>query len=268
MNLWLWLPAGLSALGVGLLTLGVGNWLLDLWTGVSRRRLWRPLATTGASADKPLSPEELFDIPPLLPWMALGSLGGLLISSTLLQGALRGSGLLGGLIPLLWKQQRIRVGRQQIRREIADLVDTLRLYLAFAATPGTALVLAIDENEVGLLWQRLRRHRDSVYVQGPEVVLADVATELDSADLRHLLARVRAARAGSTGLAEVLQAVAVEMTAELHQELGEQVEAAPTRLIVPLLAALLPPLLVLVLNPALQAFLDTLAGVGPMPLGG
>jgi pilus assembly protein TadC len=82
------------------------------------------------------------------------------------------------------------------------------------------------------------------------------------------LARVRAARAGSTGLAEVLQAVAVEMTAELHQELGEQVEAAPTRLIVPLLAALLPPLLVLVLNPALQAFLDTLAGVGPMPLGG
>jgi hypothetical protein len=126
----------------------------------------------------------------------------------------------------------------------------------------------IDDNPDGILWQRLRKQRSNVYAQGPIPALKKVAEDLSSKALRHLLARVRAAQAGSSGLSTALCEVAAEMTAELQQELGEQVESAPTRLIVPLLAALLSPLLVLLLSPALQAFMDTLAGVGPAPLGG
>jgi hypothetical protein len=265
---WLGLPASLTALGVGLLTLGVGRWLNALWASLARRRLWRVLSVAAADTGaEPLPPEELFNIPPLAPWMALGIGLGLGVSRVLLHGPLRLVGLAGGIVPVLWKQQRIQVGRQQLQREVADLIDTLRIYLAFAVTAGAALLLAIDEPRSGILWRRLRHHRDTVYIAGPDVALEMVATELESADLAHLLARMKATRAGATGMTAALRAVAAEMTAELQQELGEQVEGAPTRLIVPLLVTLMPPMLVLLLSPALQAFLDTLAGVGPVPLG-
>lgn len=267
MNLWLWLPATLAAAGVGSLTLGIGRWVHQIWRGVSRRRLWKPLVMTDRDVNGPIPPETLFNLPPLAPWMAFGVLVGLCLSYVLLYGSLRLVGAAGGLLPLLWKQEQIRQGRQATQRQIADLVDTLRLYLAIYPTTGTALLQAIDEGRGGNLWDRLRIHRDSVHVHGPNVTLNNVAEELDSTTLRHLLTRVSAAKAGTTGLDEALKAVAVEMAAELRQELGEQVEGAPARLIIPLLVTLLPPLLVLLLSPALQAFLDTLAGVGPAPLG-
>ena len=267
MNLWLGLPAILAAVGVGLVALGGGRWAYQTWQSFSRRRLWRPLIPKNTESGKPIPPESLFDLPPLAPWMVLGMILGLGLSHILLYGPLRFVGVAGGLLPLFWKRQQIHQGRQRIQREIADLVATLRIYLGFAVTAGTALRLAIDDGRSGILWAQLRHHRDQATVQALPTVLEEVAEELDSADLRRLLTRVRAARAGATGLDAALRAVAVDITAELHQELGEQVEAAPTRLIVPLLATLLPPLLILLLSPALQAFLDTLAGVGPLPLG-
>lgn len=268
MNFWLWLPATLAATGTGLLTLSVGRWAHQIWQSISRRRLWRPLVTTNREIDGPIPPEDLFDLPPLAPWMVVGALLGLSLSSTFFYGSMRLVGVVGGLLPLLWKQQRIHEGRQAIQQQTADLVDTLRLYLGIYPTPGTALLHAIDEVQTGKLWERLRVHRDDVLVHGPDTTLNRVAEELDSTTLQHLLTRVRAANAGTTGLADALKAEAVEMAAELHRELSEQVEAAPTRLLVPMLVMLMMPLLFIVLTPPVQTLLDTLAGVGPTPLGG
>ncbi len=265
MTTWLLLPAGLAAAGVGLLTLALSDWLQAVWASISRQRIYKVLLDK--PEEEPPSAEELFDIPPLAPWMALGALAGLTLSLTLFYGPGRLLGALGGLLPLLWKRQRIQAGQRQIQRELVNLVASLRLQLGLVPTPGAALLHVIDENPDGILWQRLRKQRSNIYAQGPIPALKKVAADLSSQELRHLLARVRAAQAGASGLSTALREVAAEMTAELQQELGEQVESAPTRLIIPLLAALLSPLLVLLLSPAVQAFLDTLAGVGPAPLG-
>jgi hypothetical protein len=53
----------------------------------------------------------------------------------------------------------------------------------------------------------------------------------------------------------------------LRRELEEEIEATPTRLLVPLLVMLMVPLLIVVLTPPVQALLATLTGVGPTPLG-
>jgi pilus assembly protein TadC len=95
--------------------------------------------------------------------------------------------------------------------------------------------------------------------------LGRVGDELDAADVRRLLARLRAAQAGSLGLTEALRAAADELAAELHRELAEVVESAPTKLIMPILVFLMPPALVVTLAPPVQALLDTLAGAGPVP---
>jgi hypothetical protein len=256
----LWVPAFLTALGVGLLTLTLGHSLTTLLAAHRRCRSWQPRANTHPV---PLSPAALYGIPPLAPWMIGAALLGLLAAQQLLTGPARYLGPLAGGLPLLWKRGRLREGRGRIRQEVTDLVETLRLYLAFAPTPGTALAVALGEEREGVLWQRLYVHRDVLTLEGPEALLQRVATEVDSADLRRLVARIRAAQAGNSGLSNALRAAADELLAELHRELEEIVEAAPTQLIMPLLVLLLPPALVVTLSPPVQVLLDALAGAGP-----
>jgi tight adherence protein C len=171
-------------------------------------------------------------------------------------------------LPLLWKQQRLREGKRQVQQEIAQLVEDLRLYLAFASTPGAALRLVIADAPEGILWTQLRWQRDTVLVEGPETALENVSVALNVSTLRRLVTRVKAAQAGSTALSAALQAATEELTQDLRREMEEQVEAAPTRLLIPMLVMLLVPLLIIVLTPPVQTLLDTLAGVGPTPWGG
>ncbi len=260
----IWLPAFLAALGVALLAPALGRSVATLVALRRRRRSWaRGVSTT--QAETPLSPEALFGIPPLAPSMVGATVAGLVVAQVLLSGPARCLGPLAGLLPWLWKQSRIREGRQAVRRDVTDLVETLRLYLAFAPTPGAALTLALAEAHEGVLWQRLLVHRDVLALEGPAALLEQVAQEVDSADLRRLLGRIRAAQAGSLGFAPALRAAADELAAELHRELAEVVESAPTKLIMPILVFLMPPALVVTLSPPVQTLLDTLAGAGPVP---
>jgi len=260
------IPALLAAVGVGLLAWRGLQTLAALINARTRRRVVLP--TRQQRTLEPLADEELFNLPNLTPYMLAGAALGGWVSWNLFLGPLQFLGPLAGLLPLLWKRQRIRDGRQQLRQEVADLVETLRLYLAFAPTPGAALTLALGENRPGVLWERLRRRRDMIYLDGPEAALNALAIEVRSPDLHRLLARLRAAHAGSGAFTPALRAAAAELTAELQREMEELVEAAPTRLILPLIALFMPPLLLLALSAPVQVFLDTMAGVGPVPLLG
>ncbi len=263
-------PAGCAALGLGLLTLSLGRWGIQLYHAWTRRHTWLTLdAPRDAAEDRrAVSPEELYAIPPLLPWLAVSAGGGWILGQFLLSGPARNLGALAVVGPLIWKQQRIRTGQRQVQQELAQLVEDLRLYLALASTPGAVLRLVIADAPAGILWQHLRRQRDTVLVHGPEAALENVAVALNVPTLRRLVMRVKAAQAGSTELSAALEAATEELTQELRREMEEQVEAAPTRLLVPMLVLLMTPLLIVVLTPPVQALLDTLAGVGPTPLGG
>ena len=259
-------PAVLTALGVGFLTWRGLHTLAAVGNSWRRRRA--PLPVRQAPTVQPLRDSELFHLPNLTPIMVGSALAGGWLAWNLFLGPLQFLGPLAGLLPLVWRRQRSRDGRQQVRQEVADLVETLRLYLAFAPTPGAALTLALAENRTGVLWERLRRRRDQVYLDGPEAALQALAVEVRSPDLHRLLARLRAAQAGSGAFTPALRAAAEELALELRREMEELVEAAPTRLILPLIVLFLPPLLMLALSAPVQAFLDTLAGVGPMPMLG
>ncbi len=264
---WLLFPAALAAVGTGVLTWQGGRALHQVLT--ARLRRWTLPAYTAATEPTALPVEELYGIPPLAPYMVGLTLLGTWLSWHLLIGGARLVGPLAGLLPLLWKRERIRAGKQQVRREVAELVESLRLYLAVASSPGAALTLALNEERAGIVWRRLRRHRDILYLSGIEAVLSRVAVEVDSPDLHRLLARLRAAQAGSGAFTPALQAAAADLAAELRREIEEVIEAAPTRLILPLIALFLPPLLMLALSAPVQAFLDALAGMGgPLPLLG
>jgi len=256
---WAGIPALSAALGVLSLTLALGRTGNALWRAHRRRRHW----LTGPAGPPPVTAAELYGLAPLLPWLLGTALLGGAVAYTLFVGPARYLGPLAALAPLFWQRARRRAGQRQIRQEVLELLETLRLYGALAPTPGAALALALAEARPGQLWARLRAHREVLALAGPEALLRTVAGEVASPELRRLVSRVRAAQAGNTALARALQAATDELVAEVHRELEEMVEAAPPRLLLPSLVLLLPPALVVVLTPPVQALLDTLAGAGP-----
>ncbi|NLF02322.1 MAG: hypothetical protein GX601_15230, partial [Anaerolineales bacterium] len=84
MNL-IWVPATLTGIGVGLLTLVFARMVTSLLTLRSRRRLWAG-QLTARSQPGLLPVEALFGIPPLAPWMLGAGLLGLCLAQVLLTG--------------------------------------------------------------------------------------------------------------------------------------------------------------------------------------
>ncbi len=86
-----------------------------------------------------------------------------------------------------------RAEQRRVRQAVAELAASLHFHLDCGASLSTAWLLALDEHaaDSGLLWQRLRVHRDLLTIEGPEAYLRTVAAELSSPELRRLLGRVR-----------------------------------------------------------------------------
>lgn len=87
-----------------------------------------------------------------------------------------------------------RAEQRRVRQAVADLTTSLRFYLDGGASLSTALLLTLDEHaaDPGLLWQRLRAHRDTLTLEGPEALLRIMAAELASPELRRLVRRIPA----------------------------------------------------------------------------
>lgn len=271
MNVRLFVPALLAAVGVGLLAHVILNTVVALFRlGLQRRRRSLALLAMSRSVSEPPSPseEELYGLPRnLIPQMALAALAGLATSWALLDGPTRGIGLIAGILPLFWKRRRLAQARQEVRREVAHLIEELRLHLAFGGSLGAALgMLAQGQGEEppkGLVHTRLHALRDLITVSGPEAVLERLATELRSAELWLLLRRIGAARRGGTAYSDALRASADEALAEINRQAWMEVEGAPLRLMFPMLVLLLPPILALALYPPAYALIAALSGAGP-----
>ena len=266
MSAWLFVPPVLTALGFGLLVQLLLDVLASLVQGRLRRRLKFVLSmsTHQSADDQPLSEAALYGLPPQLTiWMLAAAGGGVLLSLLILSGPARTLGLVAGLLPLLWKRRRIGRTQQQVRQQVAALIEDMRLRLAFGGTLGAVLHAIADEpDRPGVVYDRLRLHRDRLALAGPEELLRRLAADVRSPELRRLLSRVSAARLGGGSYAEALRVAADDVAAELVRQIENDIEGAPLRLLFPMLIGLLPPILVLTLYPPATALINSLTGAG------
>jgi tight adherence protein C len=262
----MWLPALLAAVGTGLLAYAVWTAALDLLrAGLGRRRRAVLQALRGHEEAATFSEEELYGLPrSLVPWMALAALAGLGATMALLDGPARVLGLAAGVTPILWKRRRLGQGRQEVRRQVAGLIEEMRLCLAFGGSLGPVLqALAAEERPEGIVYERLRAHRQLLALSGPEAALEQLAQDTRSPELQLLLRRVRAARRGGASYADALRAAADEVAQEIARQAETEVEGAPLRLMFPMIVLLLPPILALVLYPPAYLLITSLTGMGP-----
>ena len=256
----------LVVVGVGLLAQLVLESGLALTQGRLRRRLKfvLDLSTRPVADDRPLSDESLYGLPAQMGMWMLAAAGlGLGVSLMSPAGPLRTLGVAAGLLPLLWKRRRIAQTQHQVRRQIAALIEDMRLRLAFGGTLGAVLNAIADEpDRAGIVYERLRFHRDRLAVAGPEELLRRLVADVRSAELQRLLSRISAARLGGGSYADALRVAADDVAAELVRLVENDIEGAPLRLLFPMLIGLLPPILVLTLYPPATALINSLTGAG------
>jgi len=276
---WLTLaPPLLAAAGAGLLTHVVLSAMADLFRyGLGSRR--RDTAWTrdllilerllGGEEEGPtvLSEDELYGITDVAPYMPVAALLGLGLSWTLFGGVMRYLGAAAGLVPILWKRRRLEDARQEARRQIADLIVEMRLRLVFSGSLGAALVdLAGEESLEGVVYDRLRAHQDLIRFSRPEDLMERLIEEFGEAasELRTLLVRLRAAQQGGGAYAEALRKAAEAATEEVYRRAEVQIEAAPVRVLFPMLLFLFTPVIVLVVYPLAAQLLRSIT-VGSLP---
>lgn len=210
------------------------------------------------------SEERLYAVPrSMAGWMILSGLVGLSASWALVDGPVQVAGLAAAVAPLVWKHRRLAQARLDVRRQLAHLIEDMRLRLALNVSLGTVLHVVAAERRGGIVGERLWLHRHLITIAGPEALLERLARELRSAELQMLLRRLSAARQGGASYGEALRAAAAEVTAEVLRKAELEVEAAPLRLMFPMLVLLLPPILALLLYPPAYALIGSLAGAGP-----
>lgn len=257
--------AALAATGIGILVYAALGGAVEavgrLMVGRLRRSLDAVMRRPETESRSTL--EEIGGLPRnLAPWMLVCAIGGLLVTTALIpEGPVRAMGLAAGVLPLVWKRQRLNALRQEIRKGIVGLLENIRLQMAFGGSLAYSLSVLAD-GEGGLVYQRLRVYRETLWLQGPEAALRKVADELESPELQIFLARLEMARHGRTSYEQVLEDAVSDAIRENRKRAEEEIEGAPLRLLLPMLFLLFPPVLVMVLYPPAYALISQLAGAG------
>jgi len=243
-----------------------GTWLVLAATGVTlaellerirlyqRNRIARQLARDRA-AQTTVLPEPLLYGYPDLAWSALG-IGLAAVGVLALLPVLGFPGALVAIVlervPYLVRGQLRREGQARLRLRVRDFVDDLREATAIYGSLGKALdalvAMYAERNDALALVLARRAVGRSVQV-GADQVLAQMAADLRSADMREVADQVRLALAAGMSLPDALAAVADTLSEVIAADVNVRLQAAPNTYILPMVLFIFGPLLILMLYP-------------------
>jgi hypothetical protein len=265
--------SGLFAVSSATLSAAILMFLQDILSGLSRslwwgqaRRRFMELARQSHEETGPAHPptlEELYGLP-RVSWPALMlacGVVGLAISISVFQlvPLMQMAGVTAAALPVAVRSYLRARGQRRLRHQVQRFITDLRLSLAFVRSLGQSLYrLAGDVGSEapdprGILFTRLRQYLRTRMM--PEEILEHLASDLRSDELRELLERVDAATRGNETYANALQAVSVSMWTDEVARADEEIQSAGTRMILPMVGAMMGPLLVMVLLPAVARLL-------------
>ena len=176
---------------------------------------------------------------------------------------------LGGLFaPRLLRAYLVRQGQIGIDRQVRNLIFLLRGALSVLNGLRPALEEVSRRLEPGVVQARLHYHLERAFAADPSVVIENLARDIHSEELDHLLLGITAARKGSMGYTEAVIEAADEAGERINEQARVAIEETPMRLLIPMLLLLLPPFLVLSLYPLLARVMALLSAPAGGALGG
>lgn len=148
--------------------------------------------------------------------------------------------------------------------DVRDLVISLQLGTSLESTLTGSLARAAEQFAGrGDLGERLRRHVESRLSISPQAVLQGLADDFNIQQLDEVLERVRMAEEGGVSYNRVLTVSADAIEEDIRGQIEEEIEKAPIRLTLPMVAGVFFPALILGLVPLLASGLSQMRIAGP-----
>ncbi len=134
---------------------------------------------------------------------------------------------------------------------VRDLVITLQLGTSMQATLTGSLEKAAEQfRERGPLGERLNRHVEAkLHNVGPQAVLEGLVDDFDCPQLVEVLERIRMAEDGGISYTQVLAVSVSTIEEDIRSAVEQEIQKAPTRLTIPMVAGVFFPALILGLLP-------------------
>jgi hypothetical protein len=148
--------------------------------------------------------------------------------------------------------------------DVRDLVISLQLGTSLESTLTGSLARAAEQFAGrGDLGERLRKHVESRLSISPQAVLQGLADDFRLPQLDEVLERVRMAEEGGVSYNRVLTVSADAIEEDIRGQIEEEIEKAPIRMTLPMVAGVFFPALVLGLVPLLVSGLSQMRVAGP-----
>ncbi|MCD6519100.1 MAG: hypothetical protein J7M05_04150 [Anaerolineae bacterium] len=158
--------------------------------------------------------------------------------------------------------ERKKQGKLQVPlTDIRDLVVSLQLGTSLEATLTGSLVRAAEQfAERGVLGERLRRHVESRISISPQAVIEGLIEDLDCPQLEEVLERIRMAEDGGISYHRALGVSVEAIEEDIRAAVEQEVQKAPIRLTLPMVAGVFLPALILGLIPLLMVGISQMRG--------
>ena len=135
--------------------------------------------------------------------------------------------------------------------EVRDLIITLQLGTSMQATLTGSLERAAEQfRDRGELGERLNRHVEAkLHSVGPQAVFEGLVQDFDCPQLQEVLERIRMAEDGGISYTQVLAVSVSTIEEDIRGLVDQEIQKAPTRLTLPMIAGVFFPMLLLGLLP-------------------
>lgn len=166
---------------------------------------------------------------------------------------------MGWYFPYVRVQRRARLRREQIDREVPELVDLLVTTVEGGVGFAAGLQLASRSIE-GPLGQELRLAlREQSLGLTPEEALRNLSTRVDSPAMHAFTQALVQGESLGVSIGTILRDLATDMRKRRRQQAEERAQKTPTKILFPLIALILPAMFIVTLGPVLMQALDFFA---------
>jgi tight adherence protein C len=170
---------------------------------------------------------------------------------TMRMGMTVGAGVLGFVLPVMWLQSKISKRQLEIIRALPDAMDLLVICveagLGFDAAMGK--VYEKWDNDLALAFGRVLREIQLGKLR--REAMKDMATRLDVPDLTSFVAAIVQAESLGVSMAQILRVQSDQMRVKRRQRAEEIAQAAPVKMMIPMVLLIFPSIWIVLLGPAM-----------------
>jgi tight adherence protein C len=164
--------------------------------------------------------------------------------------------LLGYILPEFWLGRRIRARRHQILLALPDTLDMLTISIRAGLGFDGALAKVVEKAR-GPLADEFRRALAEIRVgRARRDALRDMVDRTQVPPLTTFVGAIIQAEQLGVPIARVLQVQSEQLRLERRQRAEEMAAKAPIKMLLPLVGCIFPAMFVVILGPALIAFLN------------